>query len=93
MLLRNRAVLWRELDGEAILLDPQSGYSYSLNAVGTLIWIMLDGTHSLEDIAGAICEKYEVEQAQAIQDIDHLVMDLRTCKLLSDQVSPSQSMV
>lgn len=93
MLLRNKAVLWRELAGEAILLDPQEGCSYNLNAVGTLIWKMLDGEHSISDIAAAICEKYEVEQKQAIEDIELLLNDLRNNKLLSDQVSSSQIIV
>ncbi len=93
MLLRNKAILWRELDGEAILLDPQAGCSYNLNAVGTLIWKMLDGTHSTNDIAKAICEKYEAEQAQALEDINQLLTDLHHSKLLSDEVSASQDTV
>lgn len=93
MLLRNKAVLWRELDGEAILLDPQEGCSYNLNAVGTLIWKMLDGTHSINEIVSAICEKYEVEQEQALKDLELLLNDLRSCKLISHQVSPSQIIV
>ena len=69
MLLRNSSVLWRELDGEAILLNPKEGCSYNLNNVGTLIWKMLDGEHSIDDIAKAICEYYEVEYDQALQDM------------------------
>jgi hypothetical protein len=44
MLLRNNAVLWRELDGEAILLDPKEGCPYNLNAIGTL------NNHLLTDV-------------------------------------------
>jgi len=93
MLLRNKAVLWRELAGEAILLDPQEGCSYNLNAVGTLIWKMLDGEHSINDIVAAICEKYEVEQEQALEDTETLLNDLHNCNLLINQVSPSQIIV
>lgn len=83
MLVRNPSVLWRELDGEAILLDPQAGCSYTLNPVGTLIWKLLDGEHSKEDILAAICDAYEVEPEQASQDARRLLDELRSNKLVS----------
>ena len=81
MLVRNPSVLWRELDGEAILLDPQAGCSYNLNPAGALVWKLLDGQHSVEDIVAAICEAYEVEPEQAGQDLQRLLDDLRSNKL------------
>ena len=88
MLVRDASVLWRELDGEAILLSPQEGCSYNLNPVGTLIWKLLDGQHSTEDIVTAICEVYEVEPEQASQDVKVLLDDLLANKLI-DTSSPS----
>lgn len=93
MLLRNSSVLWRELDGEAILLNPKEGCSYNLNNVGTLIWKMLDGEHSIEDIAKTICEHYEVESEQAIQDVKQLLNELRENNLLSASIIPSHTSV
>ncbi|MDQ2714613.1 MAG: PqqD family protein [Chloroflexota bacterium] len=91
MLQRNTAVLWRELDGEAVLLDPALGCSYNLNRIGTLVWKLLDGGHSRDDIVAAICAAYEVEQAQARQDVDALLADLRQNNLLSEQTTPVHS--
>jgi len=82
MLVRNASVLWRELDGEAILLNPREGYSYNLNPVGTLIWKLLDGQHTMEDIITAVCEAYEVEPGQAGHDVELLLDDLLTHKLI-----------
>jgi hypothetical protein len=82
MLQRNNAVLWRELDGEAILLDPKEGCSYNLNAIGTLIWKMLDGAHSTNEIITAICASYEVEYEQASQDVEQLLDDMRNNNLV-----------
>ena len=93
MLQRNSVVLWRELDGEAILLDPQEGCSYNLNKVGTVIWTLLDGTHTVEDIAAAVCEAYEVEYTQALHDVEQLLNDLREHKLLDESASPSRTTV
>jgi hypothetical protein len=93
MLLHNTTVLWRELDGEAILLNPKEGCSYNLNHVGTLIWKMLDGEHTPNEIAKTICELYEVEYEQALQDVERLLDELRDNNLLSDGVSPSRASV
>ncbi len=88
MLVRSVSVLWRELDGEAILLNPEEGCSYNLNPVGTLIWKLLDGQHTTADIIAAICEVYEVEPEQASQDVKVLLDDLLANKLI-DTSSPS----
>ncbi len=91
MLQRNTTVLWRELDGEAILLNPKEGCSYNLNHVGTLIWKMLDGNHTPNDIAKAVCELYEVEYEQALRDVEQLLDELRDNNLLSDDISLSRT--
>ncbi len=84
MLQRNSSILWRELDGEAVLLSPSAGSSYNLNPVGTFIWKLLDGKHTPADIAIAICEVYEVEFEQALQDVQAILADMRTNNLLSE---------
>ena len=89
MLQRNATVLWRELDGEAILLNPKEGCSYNLNHIGTLIWKMLDGDHTPDKIAKTICELYEVAYEQALQDVERLLDELRDNNLLSDGISTS----
>lgn len=88
MLVRNPSVLWRELDGEAILLNPKEGCSYNLNPVGTLIWKLLDGQHTASDIIAAICEAFEVEPEQASQDTQVLLDDMLTHKLIDSSPSP-----
>ena len=84
MLQRNTAILWRELDGEAVLLSPAAGSSYNLNSVGTFIWKLLDGQHSSADIATAICEVYQVEYEQALQDVESIIADLHSNDLVNE---------
>lgn len=82
MVKRNDTILWRELDGEAVLLDSRAGCSYNLNQVGTVIWKMLDGTHDSAEIAAAICASYDVEPDQALQDVQQLLDELDKNNLL-----------
>jgi coenzyme PQQ synthesis protein D (PqqD) len=93
MLLHNTSVLWRELDGEAVLLNPKEGCSYHLNTIGTLIWKMLDGEHTPDDIASAMCELYDVEHAQALGDVKELLHELREYKLVSDSITSSHTSI
>jgi hypothetical protein len=87
MLQRNEAVLWRELDGEAVLLYPAEGCTYNLNRVGTVIWKSLDGNHTPNDIASVICLEFEVEHEKALQDVEQMLTELLNNKLLLEDVS------
>lgn len=89
MLQRNTHILWRELEGEAVLLNPKAGCSYNLNPVGTFIWKLLDGNHTAEHIATAICESYEVEYDQAFHDVEAIIAELNQNELLNECLSPS----
>jgi Coenzyme PQQ synthesis protein D (PqqD) len=88
MLQRNASILWRELDGEAVLLSPSAGCSYNLNQVGTFIWKMLDGKHTSHDIATAICQVFEVEYEQVLQDMENILVELRNNDLLTESTTP-----
>ena len=91
MLKRNGNVLWRELDGEAVLLDPAEGCSYNLNRVGTCVWKLLDGNHTITDITTLICTEFDVEHDQALQDIELLLNDLGSHKLLVSESSAPET--
>ncbi len=93
MLQRNTKVLWRELDGEAVLLNPKAGCSYNLNHIGTVIWKLLDGDHTSAQIAAAICKSYEVEYEQALQDVEGIIAELTEHELLHECLSPSSSTI
>lgn len=78
---RNADVVWTAVDGEAVLLDLDGGCYFSLNAVGTVIWEMLDGTRSLAVVHEAICRRFAVEAETAWEDLVALVHRLCGAKL------------
>lgn len=69
-------VIYRVVDGEAILLNLESGYYYSLDPLGSEIWALCDGAHALDDILNHICAGYAVSPAQARGDLLGLLDDL-----------------
>ena len=60
-------VLREEFDDWAILFDPDTGNAFGINPIGVLIWKLLDGRHSLEDITEKIREA-AVEIPAEVQD-------------------------
>lgn len=90
MLQRNKSVLWRELAGEAVLLDPVAGCSYNLNWTGTLIWKLLDGQHSMQDIVATLSDTYQTEYERVAKDVAHMLEEMRQNNLLSGTPSSVQ---
>lgn len=52
-------VLREEFDDWAILFDPETGNTFSLNPVGVLIWKLLDGGHGFDAIVTQVREAAE----------------------------------
>ncbi len=64
-------VLREEFDDWAILFDPDTGDAVGLNPVGVLIWKLLDGSHTMEEILknlGGICENIPDEAEEHLMD-------------------------
>ena len=59
----------RVIDGEAILMLADDSEIQVLNSVGSRVFELADGSRSVADIAEAIATEYEVDEAQAHQDV------------------------
>ena len=75
-LIRSKDVAWKELDGEAVVLNLDSGIYFTLNATGTAVWERINGTTSLEEIGRGLCEQFEVTMEQAQRDLLELTQTL-----------------
>lgn len=74
----------RSLDGETVLLDLKTGIYYSLNEVGSAVWLKLREGATAVEIAETVSSDYEVEPAAARADIDELIRDLASENLISE---------
>ena len=79
---RRREVPWRALDTEALVVDVDSGRLYPLNSVATRIWTLCDGARSLDDIARAVVEEFDADEATIRQDVAQFVAQLRAAGLV-----------
>ncbi len=55
-------VMFRDLDGEAVLLELETGRYYSLNETGTRMWILLQEHGSVETALQALLDEYDVAE-------------------------------
>ena len=80
-------LLTRKIAGETIvvpirgkLADMQS--IYALNPVAEFVWEQLDGSRSLDEIAGAVVNQFDVGKEQAQSDVREFVSELAAAGLV-----------
>jgi hypothetical protein len=73
------------LHGEAVLQNRESGLSYTLNPVGTMIWERLDGRRPLAAVLGALTEHFNEPEPQLRRDLISLVQQLRVEGLIEER--------
>lgn len=69
------------LSNDGFLFDPASGFTYSTNEVGTLVFRMLTQRRALTDVVDAVVARFEVDSATVRADIEEFVAQLRAAGL------------
>ena len=69
--------VFREIDGQAIALNLDTGQYYTMNELGTRIWTLFQQEDSLAGIVEAIESEYDVTYEQAEADLESFLKDLR----------------
>ena len=71
-----------ELEGETVILNLQSGVYYGLKTVGAAIWKLIQEPKTIDEVRQAILSKYEVEPEQCDRDLQALLQDLQSERLI-----------
>lgn len=71
------SVICRELSGETVLLNLESGVYYGLDAVGTRIWQLLQQGKTIDGVCDVMLEEYDVTPDVLRDDVSRLVSELR----------------
>ena len=71
------SVLCRQLSGETVLLNLESGVYYGLDPVGTRVWQLLLQGQTIADICGTMIDEYDVAPDVLRDDVLRLVGELR----------------
>ncbi len=74
---------WRILDGEAVIINNETSFYYSLNQTGTYIWnLLLEKELSLEEIIEKVSIYYQQKKEDIIDDIKKVLDDLAEERLI-----------
>jgi hypothetical protein len=87
ILIRSESVVARVVAGETLIVPVRAKVGdlasiYSFNGTGTLIWKLLDSPRTVADLATAVAQEYEVDAAQAEQDVTSFVSEMKAVGLV-----------
>ncbi len=75
-------LLFRELEGEAVLLDLNSGEYFGLDEVATQMWLLLTRHGTVDASYRELLTRYEVAPEQLRSDLLTFVDELLSLRLL-----------
>lgn len=78
----SRDVLCQEVEGEAVLLDLDSGKYFGLNEVGTRFWELAARTGDVSEIFTRMLDEYEVDEETLAGDLDDFLGDVSSAGLI-----------
>jgi hypothetical protein len=74
--------VFRELNGEAVLLQLDAGMYYGLDAVGTRLWQLLAEHGHLRTVHSLALQEFEVDAASLERDLLQLITELADRRLV-----------
>jgi hypothetical protein len=78
------SVIAREVDGETVLLNLDTGVYFGLDAVGTAIWRAIQEDGRLVHAAAAVERDYDVDPSVARADLFRLIGEMLAKGLLQN---------
>ena len=86
-LVRSQSVVARVVAGETLIVPIRAKVGdlasiYSFNGTGTLIWQLLESPRTVAQLATAVSESYQVDPAQAEQDVTNFVSEMKSVGLV-----------
>jgi Coenzyme PQQ synthesis protein D (PqqD) len=84
-------VVFRDLEGEVVILDLARGRYFGLNPVGTRVWALIDAGTPVDRIVATVAGEYDAERAQIERDVLALIDELSLRGLIvasDDPTSP-----
>lgn len=82
---RKNTLAFNKLQNDTIIIDFSAEKQFhQVNEVGSLIWELCDGHHTLEKIAEIIHDQYDISLSDALKDVNHFISQLEQNDLLSN---------
>jgi len=76
-------VCWSKCDDETVLLNLETGFYYTLDELGGLIWDLFSQKFNKNDVKARILEEYDVESATIEEHIADFIKKLQRENLIT----------
>lgn len=87
-LLANPDIVYREEEDGAFLFDPNTGELKCLNPMGSVVWLLCDGSLSFEQIEQGVSKKYPKIPIETVcQELQSFFQELFDMGYLGYQLS------
>lgn len=77
------AAVIRQLDGESVILNLQTGIYFGLDRIGTRVWQLIDQLGDLDSIVRVMEEEYDAESDVLRADVEALIAALLEKQLVT----------
>jgi len=82
-LVNKNNATWRILDEEAVIINNETSFYYSLNKTGTYIWnLLVEKELTLDEIVDKVSIHYQQTKKEIISDIKEVLDNLLEEKLV-----------
>lgn len=81
--IQNPRTTSRIFDDETVVIDPTTNVARMLNGVGTRVWELADGHHTIADIAAILETEYAVSMSEALLNVTRFVEELARRELVT----------
>ena len=79
---RGEQVIAQKASNDLLLFNIDDGNYYSLNEIGSRIWELCDGNHSVSQLVAALAAEYDTTNEDLEKDVAELLETLHSGKLI-----------
>lgn len=79
---RGEQVIAQKASNDLLLFNMDDGNYYSLNEIGSRIWELCDGNHSVSQLVAALAAEYDASDEVLEKDVAELLENLQSGKLI-----------
>jgi hypothetical protein len=83
-LVRKKDFIWREVDGETVVISSDNKLMHVLNETGSMIWSLLDENNDRDSIVQIVAAAFGGNEEAVRNDLDEFIETLKSLNLLED---------
>lgn len=83
LVTKNQGFLASDMDDGLAMMSIENSAYYAMDKIGKNIWQAFEGSTSITNICNILCEKYDVSEAQCLEDVINYIEQLIKAGLVS----------